>query len=92
MGANCIDAYKGVHPTKKVKRAGGCPTCHQKLYDNVAVDYTQPAEQADMLDKMMEKVKTAFGPEIAHQIVDAGKPLPALVVSLFNKIKSDLQI
>ena len=91
-GANCIEAYKGIHPTKRVKRAAGCPTCHQKIYDNVAVDYTLPAEQTDMLDKMMEKVKTAFGPEIAHQIVDAGKPLPNMVVNMYNKIKADLQI
>lgn len=91
-GENCIDAYKGIHPTKRVQRAAGCPTCHQKLYDNVAVDYTLPVEEAEMLDKMMEKVKTAFGPEIAHQIVDAGKPLPNTVVSMYNKIKADLQI
>ena len=91
-GENCIEAYKGRHQTKKVKRAGGCPTCHQKMYDEVAVDYTLPAEQKDMLDRMMSDIKTGFGPEIAHQIVNAGKPLPALVVSLFNKIKSDLQI
>ena len=91
-GADCIEKYKRQHQTKKVQKAAGCPTCHQKLYDNVAVDYTQPEEQTDMLDKMMEKVKTGFGPEIAHQIVNAGRPLPVLVVSLFNKIKSDLQI
>ncbi len=91
-GADCIEKYKRQHQTKKVQKAAGCPTCHQRLYDNVAVDYTQPEEQTDMLDKMMEKVKTGFGPEIAHQIVNAGRPLPVLVVNLFNKIKSDLQI
>jgi len=45
-----------------------------------------------MLYKMMSLIKTGFGPEIAHLIVDANKPLPALVQSLFNKIKADLQI
>ena len=91
-GENCIEAYKGIHPTKKVKRPGGCPTCHQKLYDNVDIDYSLPAEQTEMLDKMMENVKTSFGPEIARQIVDNNKPLPTLLVSMFNKIKTDLQI
>ena len=91
-GENCIEAYKGSHPTKKVKRPAGCPTCHQKVYDNVAVNYSLPAEQTEMLDKMMEIVKTSFGPVIAHQIVDSGKPLPTLLVSMFNKIKTDLQI
>lgn len=91
-GADCIEKYKRQHQTKKVKRAANCPTCNQKLYDDVAVDYTQPAEQGDMLDKMMSLIKTGFGPEIAHLIVDANKPLPALVQSLFNKIKADLQI
>ena len=91
-GENCIEAYKGSHPTKKVKRPAGCPTCHQTLYDNVAVNYSLPAEQTEMLDKMMEIVKTSFGPVIAHQIVDSGKPLPTLLVSMFNKIKTDLQI
>ena len=91
-GADCIEKYKRQHQTKKVKRAANCPTCNQKWYDDVAVDYTQPAEQVDMLDKMMSLIKTGFGPEIAHLIVDANKPLPALVQSLFNKIKADLQI
>lgn len=91
-GADCIEKYKRQHQTKKVKRAANCPTCNQKWYDDVAVDYTQPAEQGDMLDKMMSLIKTGFGPEIAHLIVDANKPLPALVQSLFNKIKADLQI
>ena len=91
-GADCIDKYKRLHPTKRVQRAANCPNCNQKWYDDVAVDYTQPAEQTEMLDKMMSGIKTGFGPEIAHQIVDAGRPLPALVQSLFNKIKADLQI
>lgn len=91
-GADCIDKYKRQHPTKRVQRAANCPNCNQKWYDDVAVDYTQPAEQTEMLDKMMSGIKTGFGPEIAHQIVDAGRPLPALVQSLFNKIKADLQI
>ena len=91
-GADSIEKYKRQHQTKKVKRAANCPTCNQKWYDDVAVDYTQPAEQGDMLDKMMSLIKTGFGPEIAHLIVDANKPLPALVQNLFNKIKADLQI
>lgn len=91
-GEDCIDKFKRHHPTKKVQRAANCPTCHQKWYDDVAVDYTLPMEQTDMLDKMMSGIKTGFGPEIAHQIVDAGKPLPTLAVNLFNKIKTDLQI
>lgn len=91
-GAGCIDKYKRQHPTKKVKRAANCPTCNQKWYDNVAVDYSLPEEQKEMLDKMMSSIKTGFGPEIAHLIVDANKPLPTLVQSLFNKIKADLQI
>ena len=91
-GADCIEKYKRQHQTKRVKRAANCPTCNQKWYDDVAVDYSLPAEQIEMLDKMMSSIKTGFGPEIAHQIVDANKPLPTLVQSLFNKIKADLQI
>ena len=41
---------------------------------------------------MMSSIKTGFGPEIAHQIVKSNKALPPLVVSLFNKIKLDLQL
>lgn len=91
-GADCIDKYKRLHPNKRVQRASNCPTCNQKWYDDVAVDYTLPAEQLEMLDRMMASIKTGFGPEIAHQIVDTNRPLPALVQSLFNKIKTDLQI
>ncbi len=91
-GANCIDKYKHQHPTKKVQRTSNCPTCNQKRYDDVAVDYTLLAEQNEMLDKLMSGIKTGFGPEIAHQIVDANKPLPTSVQNLFNKIKADLQI
>lgn len=91
-GANCIDKYKHQHPTKKVQRTSNCPTCNQKWYDDVAVDYTLLAEQNEMLDKLMSGIKTGFGPEIAHQIVDANKPLPTSVQNLFNKIKADLQI
>ena len=91
-GADCINKYKRHNPTKRVQRAANCPNCNQKGYGEVAVDYTQPAEQTEMLDKMMSGIKTGFGPEIAHQIVDAGRPLPVLVQSLFNKIKADLQI
>ena len=91
-GEDCIEKYKRQHPKKKVQRPANCPTCNQKWYDDVVVDYTLPLEQTDMLDKMMSGIKTGFGPEISHQIVDAGKPLPSLVVSLFNKIKTDLQI
>lgn len=91
-GADCIDKYKRQHPTKKVKRSANCPTCNQKWYDDVIVDYTLPAEQTEMLDKMMSGIKTGFGPEIAHRIVDAGKPLPTMVVSMFNRIKADLQL
>lgn len=92
LGENCIETYKGTHPTKKVVRAAGCPTCQQKLYDIVLVDYNLPDEQKSMIYKMMSDNKTGFGPEIAHQIVDTNKPLPSLVHSLFNKIKSDLRI
>lgn len=91
-GANCIDKYKHQHPTKKVQRTSNCPTCNQKWYDDVAVDYTLLAEQNEMLDKLMSGIKTGFGPEIAHQIVAANKPLPTSVQNLFNKIKADLQI
>ena len=91
-GANCIDKYKHQHPTKKVQRTSNCPTCNQKWYDDVAIDYTLLAEQNEMLDKLMSGIKTGFGPEIAHQIVDANKPLPTSVQNLFNKIKADLQI
>ena len=69
-----------------------CPTCNQKWYDDVDVDYTLLAEQNEMLDKLMSGITTGFGPEIAHQIVDANKPLPTSVQNLFNKIKADLQI
>ena len=92
LGENCIDAYKGMHPTKRVKRAAGCPTCHQTLSDIVAVDYNLPDEQNDMLYKMMSNNKTGFAQEIAHQIVDTNRPLPPLVQNLFNKIKTDLHI
>lgn len=91
-GADCIDKYKHQHPTKRVLKTANCPTCNQKWYDNVNVDYTQQAEQTEMLDKLMSGIKTGFGPEIAHQIVDSVKPLPSSVVALFNKIKADLQI
>ena len=91
-GEDCIEKFKRQHPTKRVQRPANCPTCNQKWYDDVAVDYTMPAEQTDMLDKMMSGIKTGFGPEIAHKIVDSDKPLPTLVVSMFNKIKADLQL
>lgn len=91
-GENCIDLFKIQHKTKKVKRAANCPTCHQTWHDNVLIDYSLPEEQNDMLNNLMGTVKTEFGPEIAHQIVDAGKPLPTLVAAMFNKIKADLHI
>ena len=92
LGVDCIEKYKRQHRVKRVQRAANCPTCNQKWYDDVPVDYTQQAEQMDMLDKMMGAIKTGFGPEIAHQIVDTGRPLPALVQNLFNKVKADLRI
>lgn len=91
-GNDCIDKYKRQHHNKRVKKDSNCPTCNQTIYEDVPVDYTQPEEQIDMLDKMMSSIKTGFGPEIAHQIVDADKALPPLVQSLFNKISTDLQI
>lgn len=91
-GANCIEQYKRHHPTKRVKGTTNCPTCKQPWHNVVAVDYTQTLEQEEMLDKMMASIKTGLGPEIAHQIVDSGRPLPSLVQSLFNKVKADLQI
>lgn len=91
-GFDCINNYKRQHRTKRVQKTANCPTCNQKWYDDVTVDYTLPAEQNEMLDKLMSGIKTGFGPEIAHQIVDANKPLPTLVQNLFNKIKADLQI
>ena len=91
-GEDCIDKYKRVHPRIRVKKGSNCPACNQTLFEDVPVDYAQPVEQVNMLDKMMSSIKTGFGPEIAHQIVDADRPLPPLVQSLFNKIKTDLQI
>ena len=91
-GDDCIDRYKRVHPRKRVKKDFNCPTCNQTLFEDVPVDYTQPVEQDNMLDKMMSGIKTGFGPEIAHQIVDADRPLPPLIQSLFKKIRTDLQI
>lgn len=91
-GDDCIDKYKRVHPRIRVKKDSNCPTCNQTLFEDMPVDYTQPVEQVNMLDKMMSGIKTGFGPEIAHQIVDANRPLPPLVQSLFNKIRADLQI
>ena len=58
----------------------------------MAIDYSLPEEQVEMLDKMMSNIKTGFGPGIAHQIVDSGRSLPSLVESMFNKIKIDLHI
>ncbi len=92
QGENCIDRYKSQHKTKKVKKPLDCPNCHQKWFDYVAIDYSLPEEQVEMLDKMMSNIKTGFGPEIAHQIVDSGRQLPSLVESMFNKIKIDLHI
>ena len=92
LGDNCIDQYKRRHPNKKIKLPTNCPSCHQQLHDNVVVDYTLPEEEKEMLDKMMSDIKTGFGPEIAHLIVDSRRPLPAMVQALFNKIKNDLQI
>lgn len=92
LGEDCIDKFKRQHRTKRVPRDATCPTCNQRCFDDVEVDYNIPEEQTVMLDKMMSGIKTGFGPEIAHQIVDANKPLPTLVQNLFNKIKADLQI
>lgn len=92
LGVDCIDKFKCQHRTKRVPRDATCPTCNQRCFDDVEVDYNIPEEQTVMLDKMMSGIKTGFGPEIAHQIVDANKPLPTLVQNLFNKIKADLQI
>jgi len=91
-GVDCFNVYKRTHPTKNVERAVNCPTCNQKWYDKLPIDYSSPAEQVDMIDKMMSSIKTGFGPEIAHQIVVANKALPPLVVGIFNKIKLDLHI
>lgn len=91
-GVDCINKYMRQHPNKRIQREANCPTCNQKWYDDVAIDYTVPVEHNEMLDKIMSGIKTGFGPEIAHIIVDTNRPLPTLVQSLFNKIKADLQI
>lgn len=42
------------------------------------------------LDDIMEKNKAQLGPVLANCIIKSGKPLPPLVVKLFDKIRNDI--
>lgn len=67
-----------------------CPTCRQKIYEDVERIYDGPDGRLTALDDIMEKHKAQLGPVLAENIVASEKDLPDLVVRMYNKMKSDL--
>lgn len=90
---NCIVNYikKNNHSVKKRNRtAKVCNTCKQNLFEDEVRKYDGVSGYKEALHDMMAACKTDFGPLIATALVSSGKPLPALITELFNKIKSDI--
>ena len=76
---------KGREQTPKV-----CKSCHQNIFIDIERIYDGEDGRLTALDDIMEKNKTQLGPVLANCIVESGKPLPPLVVKLFDVIKKDL--
>lgn len=76
---------KGREQTTKI-----CESCHQNIYVNIERIYDGENGRLTALDDIMEKNKAQLGPVLANCIIKSGKPLPPLVVKLFDKIRNDI--
>lgn len=88
-----IDSFieKNNHKSKgREKTSRICPSCHQNIYVDIERMYDGTAGRLVALDDIMEKNKAQLGPVLADCIVKSAKPLPPLVVNLFDKIKLDI--
>lgn len=77
-------------PKKREKTNETCDKCHQFIYKDIECVYDNDDGRLTALDDIMEKNKAQLGPVLATCIVESGKPLPPLVVNLFDVIKKDL--
>lgn len=93
--SNCIDNYiinsQGT-VSKRTKTSNVCPSCHQNIFIDNFRDYSTADGRLKAMDELMEAHKTNFAPLISEKIIESGKELPPLVISLFEKIKEDLHI
>ena len=76
---------KGREQTPKI-----CESCHQNIYVDIERIYDGEDGRLTALDDIMEKNKAQLGPVLANCIIKSGKPLPPLVVKLFDKIRNDI--
>lgn len=67
-----------------------CESCGQNIFIDIERIYDGEDGRLRALDDIMEERKAKLGPILASCIVESGKPLPALVVELFDVIKKDL--
>ncbi len=79
------------HQTKKRERTETtCPACNQPIYKDVKRIYDGEEGRLTAMYDIMEINKAKLGPVLANCIIDSGKPLPPLVVELFDRIRKDI--
>lgn len=76
---------KGREQTSKI-----CKSCHQNIYVDIERIYDGEDGRLTALDDIMEKNKAQLGSVLANCIIKSGKPLPPLVVKLFDGIRNDI--
>lgn len=75
---------------KREKTTNVCESCHQYIFKDIERIYDGEDGRLTALDDIMEKNKAQLGPVLANCIIKSGKPLPPLVVELFDKIRNDI--
>lgn len=77
-------------PKKRERTPQLCESCHQNIFVSIKRIYDGEGGRLTALDDIMENNKTQLGPVLANCIIKSGKPLPPLVVELFDGIKKDI--
>ena len=61
-----------------------CKSCNQHIFVDIERIYDGEDGRLTALDDIMEKNKAQLGPVLANCIIESEKPLPPLVVKLFD--------
>jgi putative ATP-dependent endonuclease of OLD family len=92
-GEDYIEKYirdKNHTVKEREKTPDVCESCHQNIFRDIERIYDGEDGRLTALDDIMEKNKAQLGPILANCIIESDKPLPSLIVKLFDEIKNDI--